>query len=104
MKKHMRYVLPAIALAILFSASAGEASAQVLPQVLKRMDAHNKALVSLTASIKMEKTDVVVKATDVSQGSLVYLPAPSQSKIRLRIDWTKPKEESLAIANGEYVL
>jgi hypothetical protein len=76
MTKYMRYILPAIALAILFTASAGEASAQdILRQILKRMDDNNKSLVSLKGAIKMAKTDATLGETDTTEGELSYLPA-----------------------------
>ena len=100
----MRYILPAIALAILFTASAGEASAQdILRQILKRMDDNNKSLVSLKGAIKMAKTDATLGETDTTEGELSYLPGKSSTQIYLRIDWTKPVEH-LAIANGQYIL
>jgi outer membrane lipoprotein-sorting protein len=100
----MRYILPAIALAILFTASAGEALAQdKVRQILKRMDDNNKSLVSLKGNIKMAKTDATLGETDTNEGELNYLPGKTQSQIYVRIDWTKPKEH-LAIANGQYVL
>jgi len=104
MTKYLRYILPAIALAILFTASAGEASAQdILRQILKRMDDNNKSLVSLKGAIKMAKTDATLGETDTTEGELSYLPGKSSTQIYLRIDWTKPVEH-LAIANGQYIL
>lgn len=103
MTKYMRYILPVIALAILFSASAGQASAQgILREILKRMDDHNKALVTLKGSIKMAKTDTVLGETDLYEGELTYKPGPSERNIFLRIDWNKPSVEHLAVANGIY--
>lgn len=104
MKRYMRYILPAVALAIFFTVSAQTTSAQVLREILKRMDANNKALVSLKANIKMAKTDATLGETDTNDGEMNYLPGgQSASNVYLRIDWTKPKEQ-LAISNGQYVL
>ena len=105
MKKYMRYVLPALALAVLLTTSAGEASGQdILRQILKRMDDNNKSLVSLKGSIKMAKTDAALGETDLYEGELNYLPGQSQSQIYVRIDWIKPAVEHLAVAKGQYVL
>jgi outer membrane lipoprotein-sorting protein len=105
MSKYFRFILPAIAIAFLFSAAASEASAQdVLRKILKRMDDNNKSLISLKSNIKMEKRDSVLNETDLSEGSLSYLPGRSQKQIYVRIDWAKPIVEHLAVANGEYVL
>src|SRR5262245_36732849 len=106
MTKYMRYILPAIALAILFTASAGEASAQgILREILKRMDAHNKALVSLKGTIKMAKTDATLGETDLYEGEVSYLPGGgSKQNIALRVDWSKPMVEQLAVYGGTYKL
>ena len=100
----MRYILPAIALAILFTASAGEASAQgILREILKRMDTHNKALVSLKGTIKMAKTDATLGETDLYEGEVSYLPGGrSTSNVLLRVDWNKPMVEQLVVAEGVY--
>ena len=93
MSNYVRYILPAVALAILFTASAGEASAQgILREILKRMDDNNKSLVSLKGTIKMAKTDVALGETDTNEGELNYLPGKTQNQVYVRIDWTKPKD------------
>ena len=105
MKKYLRFVLPAIAIVFLVNASAGVVSAQdVLRQILKRMDENNKSLTSLKGSIKMAKHDSVLKETDISEGSISYIPGRSEKQIYIRIDWAKPVVEHLAVANGQYVL
>ena len=105
MKKYLRFILPAVAIAFLFSATAGEVSAQdVLRKILKRMDDNNKSLTSLKGSIKMAKHDSVLGETDLSEGELNYLPGKSEKNIYVRIDWVKPVTEHLAVANGQYVL
>lgn len=105
MTKYVRHILPALALAILFTAFAGEASAQgILREILKRMDNNNKALVSLKSDIKMAKYDSVLKETDTSSGTLNYLPGRTEKDIYVRIDWTSPVVEQLAIAKGKYKL
>jgi len=105
MNKYLRFVLPAIAIVFLVNASAGVVSAQdVLRQILKRMDENNKSLTSLKGSIKMAKHDSVLNETDISEGSISYIPGRSQKQIYIRIDWAKPVVEHLAVANGQYVL
>src|SRR5829696_5081617 len=105
MHKYFRFVLPALAIAFLFSASAGVVSAQdVLRQILKRMDDNNKSLVSLKGNIKMNKFNAQLGENDLTEGDISYIPGRSEKQIYVRIDWTKPVVEHLAIANGEYVL
>jgi outer membrane lipoprotein-sorting protein len=104
MNKYLRFILPVAAIAFLFGASASEASAQVLREILKRMDNNNKSLVSLKADIKMNKVNAQLGENDLTQGDLTYRPGRTESQIFMRINWTSPVVEHLAIANGEYVL
>lgn len=89
----------------LFSAAATETKAQgILREILKRMDANSKSLVSLKSNIKMEKRDAQLGDTDLSEGEMKLLPGRSDKQIYLRVDWSKPRQESLAVANGEYIV
>jgi outer membrane lipoprotein-sorting protein len=105
MKNFMKFSLTALALMFFLGAiSVTETSAQgPLAEVLQRMDAHNKALSSLRASIKMEKYNSQLKESDVTEGTAMYLPQKKRDAF-LRIDWTKPNVESLAVVNKEYVI
>jgi outer membrane lipoprotein-sorting protein len=106
MNKYFRFLLPTIAFIFLFSALSADVSAQtgVLREILKRMDTNNKALVSLKSTIKMNKMNAQLGENDRTEGDLTYLPGKTEKQIYVRIDWTKPVVESLAIANGKYVL
>ena len=70
---------------------------------LNEMEAHKNALTSLKSSIQMAKTDSVLDETDVQEGTVKYLPAKGRDAY-VRIDWTSPVNEILAVANGQYVL
>ena len=105
MHKYVRFLLPVIAIAFILNFAAAEASAQgVLKEILDRMDANNKALKSLKSRIRLDKTDAVLNETDTKEGELTYLPGRSEKQIHVRINWTRPVEEQLAVGNGEYVL
>lgn len=104
MNKYLKYILPAIAIVFFMSAAASTASAQILREILNRMDSNNKSLTSLKSSIKMNKANAQLGENDISEGSLSYLPGKTQNQIYVRIDWAKPLVEHLAIANGRYVL
>src|SRR5262245_48098064 len=105
MNRYLRFLLPALAIMFLFNAAATETRAQgILREILKRMDNNNKSLVSLRGNIKMAKTNIQLGDTDNYEGQMQYLPGKSDKQIYARIDWRKPREESLAVANGEYVL
>ena len=104
MNKYLKYILPAVAILFLMSATAGTASAQILREILNRMDSNNKQLVSLKSNIKMNKANAQLGENDISEGSLSYLPGKTENQIYLRIDWSKPVVEHLAIKNGRYKL
>ena len=75
-----------------------------MPEILKRMDNNNKSLTSLKSNIKMAKFNAQLGENDLTEGELNYLPGKSEKDIYVRIDWSKPLVEHLAIANGQYVL
>lgn len=105
MNRFLRFLLPVIAIAFLFSASATDVSAQdILRKILKRMDDNNKSLTSLKGNIKMSKFNAQLGENDLTEGDVSYLPGRSDKQIFVRIDWAKPVVEHLAIANGQYVL
>jgi outer membrane lipoprotein-sorting protein len=106
MKKFLKFSLTAFALMFLTGALAvTETKAQGGPlgEILKRMDEHNKALTSLKAKVQMDKYNSQLDEHDMSEGKATYLPQKGRDAY-VRIDWTKPVEESLAVVNKEYVL
>lgn len=104
MTKYFRFILPALAVVLFMNAAATETPAQILREILKRMDTNNKGLVSLKGSVKMNKFNAQLGDNDLTEGEISYLPAKSESRIFLRIDWTKPVAENLVIANCTYTL
>jgi outer membrane lipoprotein-sorting protein len=104
MNRFFRFLLPSIAIIFLFGAGATGTSAQILREILKRMDDNNKSLTSLKGNIKMNKFNAQLGENDLTEGNLSYLPGKTEKQIYVRIDWTKPLQEHLAISNGQYVL
>lgn len=103
MKNFLRYGLTAIVLTFVLSAfSATTANAQVVNEVLKRMDAHYKLLKSLQSEITRETFNAQLDETDKASGTLALLPGKGRN-FSLRLDWEKPKTESIAVVNGQYV-
>ena len=103
MKNSSKLIFMSIAFVMFFSVVGVQESHAQLNQILKRMDAHKKALSSLKANIQMAKTDVLLDETDVTSGTVKYVPRKGRDAY-VRIDWTNPVNESLAVANGQYVL
>lgn len=103
MKKYIRSGFAGLALMFVFGAFAvTDAKAQVLNEILKRMDDHYKALTSLKADVTRERMNFQLNEKDVQQGKIVLLPGKG-TRFSVRLDWSKPKEEILSVVNGQYV-
>ncbi len=105
MKSFLRLGFAAVALTLFFGAFAAfETNAQnILPEILKRMEAHRNSLTSLRTNVTMVKVNEQLKETDTTVGTASYLPAKGRDAL-IRIDWTRPVEETLAVVNKKYVL
>ncbi|MBX3288742.1 MAG: outer membrane lipoprotein carrier protein LolA [Acidobacteria bacterium] len=103
----MKIFTKAITFALIFTAIsifAGEASAQgVQNEILRRMDAHNKALTSLRADIKRVFENAQIGTTETNNGTLVYLPGKNQRNPYARLDWKSP-EEIMTVGNKKYMI
>lgn len=106
MKSYLKLGLTAIVVALFFNVFAvTETKAQggVKNEILKRMDAHNKALSSLRSKVTMVKYNSQLQESDTTEGTAIYLPSKGRDAY-VRIDWTKPVQETLAVVNGKYIL
>lgn len=70
------------------------------------MDGNNKTLQSLKADVTMVKTDATLGESDTTSGNTSYLPKSSKTKNQryVRINWTKPVEEQIAVIGDSYEL
>jgi outer membrane lipoprotein-sorting protein len=103
-KQLLMKMLPMILIGfVIFAGSAVTTPAQILNEILNRMEAHNKSLKSLKANVTMVKENAQLGgALDTTEGSALYLPQPGKNPL-VRIDWVSPKE-SLAVVNKQYVI
>lgn len=107
MSKFLRFGLTTLALLFVFNIFAvTETKAQIVNKILDTMDAHYKALSSLQANVKMDKYNAQLDEHDVTEGTVKYVPQKDLkgNAALVRIDWTKPVQESLAVVNKEYIL
>lgn len=74
---------------------------QILGEILKRMDEHNKLLTSLKANVQMSKMNLQLNVEDVYEGTVAY--RPNGKDVAVRIDWKKPRAETLAVLHGEFL-
>ena len=66
--------------------------------------AHNKRnLRSMRAGISMEKYNAQLKDSDKQTGTVIYLPGAGKNAY-VRVDWQRPQQETLAVADGKYTL
>lgn len=106
MKTFLRLSFAVIAIALffnVFTVTKTKAQANVLPEILKRMEVNRNTLTSLRSNVTMEKRNAQLKETDVTEGTSFYVPTKGRDAL-VRIDWTKPVQEILAVNNGQYVL
>lgn len=105
MRSILRFSFVVMTLALVFGAVAVTESKAQLNEILNRMEAHHKALQSLEANVKMEKYQAQLGETDVSIGAVKYIPkSQGNGKMYVRIDWTKPVEEQMAVIGDNYRL
>ena len=95
MKIPARSTLAIISVILFLNAlAATEAKAQVLNEILRRIDVHQKSLSSLRSKMAMEKYNSQLNESDLFQGTTIYTRL-AKKQVFTRIDWTKPMSESL---------
>lgn len=100
----MKSVIAAIALTIAFCFAAPVTSnAQVVGEILNRIDLHYKALKSLKASVTREVFNAQLGERDNQSGNINLLPGKGV-KFSFRLNWTSPREEAISVVNGKYVV
>lgn len=105
MKLFFRLSFTAIILTLfsgVFIATETQAS-NPLPEILNRMEINRSSMKTLRSKVTMVKYNAQLKESDTSEGTSIYMPTKGRDAL-VRIDWTKPVEETLAVVNGKYVL
>lgn len=105
MNKFRKVLLTAASGILIFGFSAvGSVNAQnPLREILDRMDKHYKALTSLESNIVRTKYESTLKDSSVDSGNLTMRPGKGTS-FQLRLNWLKPRVETLIVSNGNYQL
>lgn len=96
-------VIASVALAVGCPDSANGQSAGLVSSVLNRLEQNRQSLKSLRASISMEKYNAQLREAEKYSGVVAYLPAAGRNA-NVRIEWSKPQHEIIAVWNGEYTL
>ena len=73
--------------------------------LFSRMEKNQKSLKTLRANISMKKYNSQLHDEDKYEGIVLYIPgAAGSTSAFVRLEWTNPQHEILAVANGNYSL
>jgi outer membrane lipoprotein-sorting protein len=98
--------LAALTLASLPAFVARPARAQgpgLVSSILNKMDRNRRSLSSLRAGLTMQKYNAQLRDFDMSSGEVAYVAGKGRDA-NVRVDWTRPVRESLAVSGGTYTL
>ena len=106
MKKLVPPTLVALMLAAMVTIPLPTADAQagLVSSLLSKMEKQKQSLRTLSADISMEKYNSQLRDTDKYFGTIKYIPAGGKAASLVRLDWQKPRQEILVVANGAYIL
>lgn len=85
------------------SPTANGQGAGLVSSVLSRMEKNRQSLKSLRAGINVVKYNSQIGTEDKYSGVVIYMPTDGR-QAAVRIDWTSPRKESLAVNNNRYTL
>src|SRR6185436_7364480 len=103
-----RVITPILALALLAIALVAvpvtrtDAQAGLVSSLYTRMQRNQQTLKSLSADISMDKYNSQIRDSDKFYGTVKYIPVGGKSAF-VRLEWTSPQHEILAVANGAYI-
>lgn len=106
----MRKLVPPTLVALMLAAlvatplPAANAQAGLVSSMLTKMERQKQSLRTLSADISMEKYNSQLGDSDKYYGTIRYIPAGGKGTSLVRLDWSKPQQEILVVANGGYML
>jgi outer membrane lipoprotein-sorting protein len=104
-----RLVSSGLMLALIVSAfavvspTANGQGAGLVSSVLSRMEKNRQTLKSLRAGINVVKYNSQLGSEDKFTGVVIYMPTGGR-EAAVRIDWAKPRKESIAVNNSRYTI
>jgi len=96
----------ALLLGVSFSSPTTDVKAQgagFVSSLLNRMERNRQSLKSLRASVDMVKYNSQIGDEDKYKGVVLYVPAAGRNAY-VRVDWSSPQKETLAVADGKFTL
>ncbi len=106
MKRLVGHILGVVVLAVLVTGLTQKSNGQsagLVSSVLNKLEQNRQSLKSLRAGISMEKYNSQLRDKENSYGVLVYAPASGRNA-NVRIEWSRPQHEIIAVQNGQYIL
>ena len=91
------------ALVIVYPTTTNGQGAGLVSSVLSRMEKNRQTLKSLRAGLSMVKYNSQIGTEDKYQGIVLYLPSTGR-QASVRIDWSHPRREVLAVNNNQYTI
>lgn len=91
------------ALVFVFPATSNGQGAGLVSSVLSRMEKNRASLKTLRAGISMVKYNSQLGVEDKYNGVVIYMPT-SGRQAAVRIDWSSPRREVLAVNNNKYTI
>ena len=91
------------AVAISSPTDANAQGAGFVSSILNRMERNRRDLKSLRASVDMVKYNAQIRDEDKYKGVVLYVPAAGRNAY-VRVDWSYPQKETLAVADGKFTL
>ena len=84
-------------------APAAPQGAGLVSSILNKMERNRRELKSLRAGVWMQKYNAQIKDEDNFIGDAHYIPGAGR-EVALRVDWSKPQQETLIVEGGTYTL
>jgi outer membrane lipoprotein-sorting protein len=91
------------ALGFVFPARTNGQGAGLVSSVLNRLEKNRETLKSLRAGISVIKYNSQLGVEDKYSGVVIYMPSTGR-QAAVRIDWSSPRREVLAVNNNKYVI
>lgn len=91
------------ALVFVFPAPTNGQGAGLVSSVLSRMEKNRQTLKTLRAGISMVKYNSQLGVEDKYNGVVIYMPTGGR-QAAVRIDWSSPRREVLAVNNNRYTI
>jgi outer membrane lipoprotein-sorting protein len=106
MKKYFSFALVAAMLLASTAFVSRPAQAQgpgLVSAILNKMERNRRELHSLRAALTMQKWNAQIHEEEMSYGQVQYVAGKGRDA-NVRVDWTRPARELLAVSNGKYTL